>query len=185
MVCFKFLTRALSIALINSLSSLPLCGIFFFFSIVLMSRYDESSSHPYLRVGRTHGAPQGQRQSQALPGIWGEVAKGSKVKGSAEYWFLSDCIFIARGHKSPRFPPGEMAVSFLSSLFFRLVDNAVVLEQLLKYRLFLATYFLLLYWQPKDSCHFQLYEISLDGLCVTLRNAVSSHFWLNKINILL
>lgn len=105
LVIFKFWTWTCPIYCTNELSSPPLRGISF--SICLALRYDESSSHPYLRAGRTHRASQGQRQPQALPGVWGEWAKGSKVKVPSEYWFLSNCVFIGRARKSPFFPPGK------------------------------------------------------------------------------
>lgn len=44
------------------------------------NRHDESSSHPDIGAGWTHGASQGQRQPQALPGIWGERANGFKCR---------------------------------------------------------------------------------------------------------
>lgn len=103
--------------------------------------------------------------------------------------FCLTVFSLHRDTRVPAFPQGKwLFISFqvFSSGLLTMLQ-LVVLEQLLKYQLFLATYFLLLYWQPKNSCHFQLYEISLDVLCVThqLRNAVSSHFWLNKRSILL
>lgn len=67
-ICKVLNLRVLSAVLMNFLSSFPVWN----FSLnLLASRYDESSSHPYLRAGWTHRASQGQRQPQALPGIWG------------------------------------------------------------------------------------------------------------------
>lgn len=63
-------------------------------SIFLASRYDESSSYPYLRAGWTHRASQGQRQPQTLPGIRGGWANDSNVKVALQCWFLSNCVFI-------------------------------------------------------------------------------------------
>lgn len=124
----------------DSLSSLPVCGISL--SFPLMSRYDESSPHSYIRAGWTHRAPQGQRQSEALPGVWGEWDKGSKVKISAALVLISlQLHFHSKGHKSPCLSPVQVPVSFPSSLSFRLVDNAVAVgtPAIIKYQLFLAT----------------------------------------------
>lgn len=119
-------------------------------------RYDEPSSHPYLRAGGTHGASQGQRQPQTLTGIWGEQSKGSKAKDSLEYWFLSDCVFIVREHFSSR-----------EICFFPLLLTMPVVSgawAIMKYQLCTACFFPLHYslnMAKQGNCLFQLYKISL------------------------
>lgn len=167
MNCVIFWTCVLFAGLTIFLSSLPVWNL----SLnLLASRYDESSSHPYLWVGRTHWAAQGQRQSEALTGIWGEWAQGSKVKVSSGYWFLSDCVVIVGDTRVSAFPEGKACFSSFYIYFFPLVANTVAggAWAIMKYQLFSATYFLRyignLSLAKQDNCHFQLYKISLGGL---------------------
>lgn len=114
----------------------------------LASRYDESPSHPNLRVGRTHRTPQGQRQSQALPGIWGEWAKGSKVKDSSEYWFLS----LEVDTRVSCFPPERC---FLLFILFSICRQSVagIVCAIMKYQLLSVFFFpkIQIYWQPQPG----------------------------------
>lgn len=106
---------------------LPACGTF------LSNRYDESSSHPHLRAGRAHRASEGQRQPQALTGIWGEWAKGSEPEDSSACWFVSDCVFIVGRHNSLSFFPREMSAfpSFTSCpLLFVVMNETSVVHSL-------------------------------------------------------
>lgn len=108
-------------------------GLFLFlpwvdiYCFCLMSRYDESPSHPHLWAGRAHRAPQGQRQSEALTGIWGEWDKSPKVKGSAagvliSVWLHFHCKRVPPT-PLPALPQGTCLFLFPQVFSSRLVDN--------------------------------------------------------------
>lgn len=92
-------------------------------SMFLASRYDESSSYPYLRAGWTHRTSQGQRQPQTLPGIWGGWANDSNVKVALQCWFLSNCVFI-EGKKGQ----SHLVCSSVACFFFWILSFLLVLR---------------------------------------------------------
>lgn len=173
MVCcmiFKSWICVLSTAPMNFLSSLPLCGIFPLH--FLASRYDESSPHPYIRAGWTHGASQGQRQPQALTGIWGEC--GQRFKAQSFFWVLISvwlCFHCKGTQRVPLYHQGNDCFSPFKSFFPLLFDNIVAdgASAITKYQLCSAAYFprynRSLNMAKQDNCHFQWYKFLSAGCC--------------------
>lgn len=50
------------------------------FSVFLLGRHGKSPTHSHLWAGRSHRAPQGERQSQVLSRIWGRNADYLSLK---------------------------------------------------------------------------------------------------------